>query len=214
MTGYITLKKAGAADLVVTKSRFLGFSYPVPDEDAALSLLQDIRRRHPQASHVCYAYVLGANMGVQRYSDDGEPQGTAGLPILDALRKPLVVNALAVVVRYFGGTLLGAGGLVRAYSAAACAAVRDGTPVRMLPTRTYQVTCPYPLHGKLARALAASPAVVADTQFGQEVALTVRVREEDAEVLAALIANATDARARAELAARGVDAWDEPGAEA
>ena len=116
---YRTVKQPGEAELVIKRSRFIGRCFPVADEQEALRLLEQVRRQHWDATHNCYAYSVGVSGACARYSDDGEPSGTAGLPMMEALRRSGVTDALVVVTRYFGGILLGAGGLVRAYSAAA-----------------------------------------------------------------------------------------------
>ncbi|HIU94159.1 MAG TPA: YigZ family protein, partial [Candidatus Aphodomorpha intestinavium] len=128
---YRTVKQPGEAELVIKRSRFIGRCFPVADEQEALRLLEQVRRQHWDATHNCYAYSVGVSGACARYSDDGEPSGTAGLPMMEALRRSGVTDALVVVTRYFGGILLGAGGLVRAYSAAAAAAVRSAGEVEM-----------------------------------------------------------------------------------
>ena len=120
---FITLAGPAAAELIEKKSRFIGYASPVADEAAAMDFLQGIRSRHRDATHNCYAYQAGENDQFQRSSDDGEPSGTAGRPILEVIRGRGLKNTAVVVTRYFGGILLGTGGLVRAYSAAAKAAL-------------------------------------------------------------------------------------------
>lgn len=100
------------------KSRFIAHVYPVQSEEQAVSYINEVKKKYWDARHNCYAYVLGEDAGFQRFSDDGEPQGTAGKPILDIIMKSGIYNCLIIVTRYFGGTLLGTGGLIRAYQAA------------------------------------------------------------------------------------------------
>ena len=119
----VTLLKSGSATLVEKKSEFIGYACPVKDEDEAIEFVKSIKKKHSDARHNVYAYMIGQN--IARYSDDGEPQGTGGIPVLDVIRKSGFTDAVIVVTRYFGGILLGAGGLVRAYSAAAKMAVDD-----------------------------------------------------------------------------------------
>jgi len=123
MRPYRTLLQSAAAEFVVNKSRFIGSGAPAGTEEAALALLSEIRQSHKDANHNCYAYIVGANMGVMRYSDDGEPGGTAGLPIIEHMKSRGITNCLVVVTRYFGGIKLGGGGLVRAYSDAVAQAI-------------------------------------------------------------------------------------------
>ena len=121
---YVTIGKEGSATLVEKKSEFIGYAAHVENESEALDFIAKIKHRHSDARHNVYAYVLKKN-NIMRYSDDGEPQGTAGMPVLDVIRKTGFTDAVIVVTRYFGGILLGTGGLVRAYSASAKLAVED-----------------------------------------------------------------------------------------
>ena len=127
---YKTLRAENSAEFVINKSRFIGYGCPCETEEEALAFLARIRQKHKDATHNCYAYIIGLNSGIMRYSDDGEPGGTAGMPIIEVMKARGVVNCAVVVTRYFGGILLGAGGLVRAYAqgskAALDAAGRDG----------------------------------------------------------------------------------------
>src|SRR5690606_8036384 len=123
LPSYRTLGRFATAEIVIKRSRFMGWGSPVETEEAALELLDRIRSEHPQATHHCYAYRVGLGTETIRFSDDGEPGGTAGRPILEVLQREDLRNALIVVTRYFGGTLLGAAGLVRAYTQAAKLAV-------------------------------------------------------------------------------------------
>ena len=121
-----TLRLAASDEFIIHKSRFIGYASPAQTEEEALAFLQSIRMKHKDATHNCYAYVIGRNAGVMRYSDDGEPGGTAGLPMMEVLKAQGVVNCCVVVTRYFGGVLLGAGGLVRAYTQGCAAALKAG----------------------------------------------------------------------------------------
>ena len=113
---YKTLLRDAQEEFIVNKSRFIGHGRPCEREEAALAFLSEMRAKYKDATHNCYAYIIGPNMGVMRYSDDGEPGGTAGMPIIEVMKARGVTNCAVVVTRYFGGVLLGAGGLVRAYS--------------------------------------------------------------------------------------------------
>ena len=130
---FLTLAGPAAAELVEKKSRFIGYAAPVADEAAALAFVQEIKARHRDATHNCYAYQAGDNDQFQRSSDDGEPSGTAGRPILEVIRGRGLKNTAVVVTRYFGGILLGTGGLVRAYGAAAKQALEAAVLVRCEP---------------------------------------------------------------------------------
>jgi len=131
MDEYKTVKAPGSDELIVKKSRFIAWARPVATEADAVSWIKQARAAHPEAGHTCYAYVIGKNEGIMRYSDDGEPGGTAGMPILSVVRARKVVDCCVTVTRYFGGILLGAPGLIRAYAKAASMALDAAAVVRM-----------------------------------------------------------------------------------
>ena len=144
-----TVKTASEVETVINKSRFIGRCFPVCDEGEALALLLYVREAHADASHNCYAYKIGAHGELVRFSDDGEPGGTAGLPIMEALNKSGFTNALCVVTRYFGGILLGAGGLARAYSGGAAAAIKAAGTAMYVPGAVIEVELNYSLYNIL-----------------------------------------------------------------
>lgn len=147
MEEYITLSKEAQASFVEKRSEFIGTARPVKTEEAAMEFITRIKKKYGDARHNCYAYML-AN-GSARYSDDGEPQGTAGVPILSVIQKGGFTDAAIVVTRYFGGILLGAGGLVRAYSAAARDAVAAAKIVTYCEYTEFRVVCSYSDYQKL-----------------------------------------------------------------
>ncbi|MBE6621750.1 MAG: DUF1949 domain-containing protein [Ruminococcaceae bacterium] len=149
----ITLEKAASAELTERKSVFIGYASPVGSEEEAIEFIKAIKKKHADARHNVYAYMLNGG-GIARYSDDGEPQGTAGVPVLDIIRKGGFCDAVIVVTRYFGGILLGAGGLVRAYSAAARMAVEAAGIVTYDLFTEFSLTVSYNDHGKLTNLLA------------------------------------------------------------
>ncbi|NLE06207.1 MAG: DUF3795 domain-containing protein, partial [Crenarchaeota archaeon] len=116
MSNYKSIHKYGRDEIIINKSKFIGTAAPVENEEEAVSFIESIRKEFKDATHNCYAYVIGENRNIQRYSDDGEPSGTAGMPILNVINQENLINVAVVVTRYFGGVLLGAGGLVRAYT--------------------------------------------------------------------------------------------------
>lgn len=124
MKSYKTLYGEAAEEILIEKSRFIGYGKAVHSEDEALSFIAGIQKRHYDATHNVWAYIIGESMSVQRYSDDGEPTGTAGIPVLEVLKKEELTNVVLVVTRYFGGIKLGAGGLVRAYTKSAVTAIQ------------------------------------------------------------------------------------------
>lgn len=190
---YRTVKQPGEAELVIKRSRFIGRCFPVADEQEALRLLEQVRRQHWDATHNCYAYSVGVSGACARYSDDGEPSGTAGLPMMEALRRSGVTDALVVVTRYFGGILLGAGGLVRAYSAAAAAAVRSAGEVEMCECVRLSLETPYPLWGRV-EPLLRERAQLDEVRYEAAVHAAAWVRQEQSDALVRALIDRTDGR--------------------
>lgn len=170
---YITVEAPACGEFVEKRSRFIGEIRPVSSEEEAAAFLAEKRAAHRDAGHNCFAYILRAG-GAMRYGDDGEPQGTAGVPILEVLRREGIVDAAIVVTRYFGGTLLGANGLVRAYTRAAKLAVDAAARVEISRCADFSVRVAYPLYDRLALLLSDAGAAVLDTAFAADV--TVRAR--------------------------------------
>ncbi len=173
---YKTLIRDAQDEFIINKSRFIGHGRPCETEEAALQFLQEMRTRYKDATHNCYAYIIGANMGVMRYSDDGEPGGTAGMPIIEVMKARGVTNCAVVVTRYFGGVLLGAGGLVRAYSQGAAAAINASGVGVMHPTARYLMEIPYPLLNRMDYFLKDEPIQVEDKAFTDVITYTLAVR--------------------------------------
>ena len=192
---YKTLIKRGSEEFIINKSRFIGHGRPCETEEAALSFLAEMRAKYKDATHNCYAYVIGPNMGVMRYSDDGEPGGTAGMPIIEVMKARGVTNAAVVVTRYFGGVLLGAGGLVRAYSQGAAAALNACGVGVMHPTARYLMQIGYPMLNRMDFFLKDEPVQVEDKAFTDVVTYTFIVRCADEEGFLARLANQTDGAA-------------------
>lgn len=175
MKPYKSVKQCSEAEYTVNRSRFIGRCFPVDSEEAALCLLGDIRKKHWDATHNCFAYRIGENAAA-RFSDDGEPGGTAGKPIMDVLTGRGLTNVLCVVTRYFGGILLGAGGLVRAYSKSAADAVAKAGVVSYLPGTVLDIPMDYSRYGALEGFIRAS-AEVRNVAFAQNVVVTVTVED-------------------------------------
>lgn len=175
MKPYKSVKQCSEAEYTVNRSRFIGRCFPVESEEAALCLLGDIRKKHWDATHNCFAYRIGENAAA-RFSDDGEPGGTAGKPIMDVLTGRGLTNVLCVVTRYFGGILLGAGGLVRAYSKSAADAVAKAGVVSYLPGTILDIPMDYSRYGALEGFIRAS-AEVRNVAFAQNVVVTVAVED-------------------------------------
>lgn len=175
MKPYKSVKQRSEAEYTVNRSRFIGRCFPVESEEAALCLLGDIRKKHWDATHNCFAYRIGDNAAA-RFSDDGEPGGTAGKPIMDVLTGRGLTNVLCVVTRYFGGILLGAGGLVRAYSKSAADAVTKAGMVSYLPGTILDIPMDYSRYGALEGFIRAN-AEVRNVAFAQNVVVTVAVED-------------------------------------
>ncbi|MDR0325824.1 MAG: IMPACT family protein [Oscillospiraceae bacterium] len=177
MPSYRSVAKRGGDEFVEKGSRFIGVCAPVSGEEEAKAFVASVRGEHPGASHNVYAYRL--RDGVCRYSDDGEPSGTAGAPAFEVLARREVVNAAVVITRYFGGTLLGAGGLVRAYAKASAMALDAAEVVEMRPWRAGAVAVPYALYEQAARLLGATGAKDITPDFGADVTVLFTLPEED-----------------------------------
>ncbi len=195
MPAYKTLRHRGTDEVVITRSRFIGQSCPCHTEEEALAFLAEVRTKYRDARHNCYAYIIGSNMGVMRYSDDGEPGGTAGLPIIETMKARGVTDACVVVTRYFGGVLLGAGGLTRAYRKGCAIALDAGGVAEMIPSLLFLCEVAYPLWDRLSHALQSLPVEIADTSFGTAVQATLKARLSDADAVKAEIVRLCQGRA-------------------
>lgn len=169
---YITLGKSGKGELVVKKSEFIGYASHIKNEEQALDFIASVRRRHADAKHNVYAYMLKSN-NIMRYSDDKEPQGSAGVPVLDVIRKGGFTDAVIVVTRYFGGVLLGVGGLVRAYSAAAKLAVEDAGIVKYELFTILSFRCDYKTYPKIQSEISKIPAKIDNVEYGEDIEITI-----------------------------------------
>ncbi|MDO3408674.1 YigZ family protein [Saccharibacillus sp. CPCC 101409] len=168
---YKTVRQEGQREIVIRKSRFIGHIRPVQTEEEAAAFIEQIKKRHRDATHNCSAYLLGERDEIQKQSDDGEPSGTAGKPILEVLKNRELKNVAVVVTRYFGGIMLGAGGLIRAYADGAVAAVEAGGEIaRVLHTEVF-VTIDYTWHGKVENELRSREVRTGETQFTDKVTL-------------------------------------------
>ncbi len=178
-TCYRTVLKTGSGEYEEKRSRFLAWAYPVSSEEEVQNLLSDLKKKYWDARHHCYAYSIDSETTAQRFGDDGEPSGTAGLPILEAIRKRELTNVLVIVVRYFGGILLGASGLVRAYGKAAAAGLDDaGILLRKQCVKT-ALQIDYTLYGKVQNVLAANGYAVSGTDFSEIVQISLLIEPEN-----------------------------------
>lgn len=191
---YITVRQEGAAEFVERKSRFIGSCRPVETEEEALDFIAGKRSQYWDASHNVYAYILREG-NIQRFSDDGEPQGTAGIPVIEAMKKAGVTGAVVVATRYFGGILLGGGGLIRAYSHTASIAMEAAEKVRMKQCLLAQIACGYENYGRVQSLVPECGGVVEDTEFLEQVTVRFHLEPELLENLARRLADATAGRA-------------------
>ncbi len=179
MSEYVTIASRCVAEIEEKKSRFIAHLAHIESEDEALAFLEEIRAEHRMARHNVYAYILrgeGASERI-RYSDDGEPQKTAGLPTLQTLQHAGLTDIACVVTRYFGGTLLGTGGLVRAYTQATQAAISESKRVTVSVCVDITLRIAYPLYDQMVRIAADCSAKTLDTQYADAVTLTLRMLE-------------------------------------
>lgn len=174
---YQIIYQGGTAEIEEKKSRFIAHIFSIASEEEALTQLEKIRKKYWDARHNCYAYVLGDNPQTVRCSDDGEPQGTAGRPILEILQNAGINNCLAVVTRYFGGTLLGTGGLVRAYQKATQAGLAASTILTQLAGCRYTIRLEYTGLGKIQYILASRNIPVLDTRYTDSVEIDIILNE-------------------------------------
>ncbi len=182
MEEYKTVETESNDSFIEKKSKFIGYVKPVKTQDEAVEFIGKIKAQHWDATHNVYAYVLREN-NIQRYSDDGEPGGTAGVPVLDVILKAGVTDVCVVATRYFGGKLLGAGGLVRAYSHTSKIALEAGKIITMAQCSVCECTVEYSFYERLLKLLEEFGANVIDTQFAEGVKLIFSVKENLAEYL-------------------------------
>ncbi len=193
--GYRTLKAPGSDSFIEKKSRFIGQASPARTEQDALGFLALVRERYRDAAHNCFAYIIGRNAGIMRYSDDGEPGGTAGMPILEVMRARGVVDGCVVVTRYFGGVLLGAGGLARAYAQGAKIAIDAAKVIVMEDSARFWLGVDYPLFGRVEHYLQSAPVIKENVEFGATVTATLVVRQRDKDAVFGELFRLTDGRA-------------------
>ena len=190
MDSYKTIEGTAQAEYEEKKSRFIGQVAHVETEEEALAFLEGVRAANPMARHNVYAYVLRANNRV-RYSDDGEPARTSGLPTLSVIEHAELKDVICVTTRYFGGTLLGTGGLVRAYTKAAQDAFAAANTVTFAPCRDIVVSVDYPLYDQVSHWLGNQGIQVVDTTFAADVTIDIRVPTSDAEGVTASLTELT-----------------------
>ena len=194
MNEYKTIIEAGMGEIVEKKSRFIGYVRHTESEEEALAFINEIRKKHYDARHNCFAYCVDGEQQTQRFSDDGEPGGTAGKPILEVIKGNELCDVCIVVTRYFGGTLLGTGGLVRAYTDAAKACIENTQVLakrRMIPMKLHTN---YTDFGKIQYLLASEEIPILDSEYGEDVCVHVEIFVDDADKVKKKLIEVTAAR--------------------
>ena len=193
MQEYKTVEKEASDFFIEKKSKFIGYAKPVKTQEDALEFISEIKSKHWDATHNVYAYVLREN-NIQRYSDDGEPSGTAGVPVLDVMLKESLVDVCVVATRYFGGTLLGAGGLVRAYSHTSKIALEAAGIITMAQCSVMSAEVDYSFYDRLNILLSDFSAVILDTSFSDKVYVEFSVKENIVDLLNAKLIDVSNGK--------------------
>ncbi len=204
---YKAILEGRQAEIVEKKSRFIAYVESVATEEEAYAFVETIKKKHYDARHNCYAFSIGKEMPLLRFSDDGEPQGTAGKPILEVIKGSEVCNICIVVTRYFGGTLLGTGGLVRAYTEAAKKGVEASHIVLMQLVEQVEMHCDYTDLGKIQYILGNEAIPVTDTIYADDVLIKTNIPVDMLDFIDKKITEAT--AARVELCRKGETYWNE-----
>lgn len=193
MQEYKTVEKEASDFFIEKKSKFIGYAKPVKTQEEAVEFISEIKSKHWDATHNVYAYVLREN-NIQRYSDDGEPSGTAGVPVLDVMLKESLVDVCVVATRYFGGTLLGAGGLVRAYSHTSKIALEAAGIITMAQCSVMSAEVDYSFYDRLNILLSDFSAVILNTSFSDKVCVEFSVKENIADLLNAKLIDVSNGK--------------------
>lgn len=188
---YRTIAKSVTATLIEKKSEFIAHLFPVKTSDEAIACIEYVKKNHRKARHNVYAYIV-RDQNTSRYSDDDEPQGTAGVPVLDVLQKAQLTDICCVVTRYFGGILLGGGGLVRAYSGSTSLAVQGSEIMVMRECIPMEITMDYSLYGKVSYVLPQYGVLQTSSDFGNNVSLSLLVQIDTAEKLSSDLTDITN----------------------
>ena len=194
LDSFVTVSRSDLAEIVIKRSRFIGHAAPVETEEEALRYIEEIRKKHAQATHNCYAYLVGERDQYQKQSDDGEPSGTAGKPILEVLKKQKLKNVAVVVTRYFGGIMLGAGGLVGAYTDAAVAGIQAAGPIVRKLHQEVNIEADYTWHGKIEHELRVSGILIKETQFADKVTVIAEPLAAEGEAFVAKMTDLTQGK--------------------
>ena len=189
------IKEGGQGEIVEKKSRFIATVLPIDTEEEALQYIEKIKKKYWDARHNCFAFVIGSNNEIQRFSDDGEPQGTAGKPILETLLNENLHNTLIVVTRYFGGTLLGTGGLVRAYGQSSKEGIRNSVIQKVCEGISFKLTVDYNSIGKIKYIMGHMGITDAQEEYGQNVVLSILMKKDEYNEFNTKVTDATGGKA-------------------
>ena len=192
---YKTVHEFGQDEVIIEKSTFIGYAKPVKTEEEAVEFINEIKKKHKDARHNVWAYTIGQNMNIQRYSDDGEPQGTAGIPTLEVIKKEDLRDVAVVVTRYFGVIKLGAGGLVRAYTKGAKIGLEAAKIIEKVMFQEVRVRIDYNQLGRVQNEIMNMNYIIKDTIYADNVEIVVYSRLEDVEKLVSRMTDITSATA-------------------
>ena len=195
MSKYKTLHEFGMDEIIIDKSTFIGYAKPIKTEEEAVEFVNEIKKKHKDATHNVWAYTVGPTMNIQRYSDDGEPQGTAGIPTLEVIKKEDLRDVVVVVTRYFGGIKLGAGGLVRAYTKGAKIGIEAAKVIEKVSYNQVGVKIDYNQLGKVQNEIMNMGYFIKDTIYEDNVEILVYSRVNEVEALVSKITDITSATA-------------------
>ena len=196
---YKSLRKVDEKEIIIEKSSFIGTAKAVADEEEALEFIREVKKRHYEATHNVYAYILGDDNNIQRFSDDGEPSGTAGVPVLEVLKKNDLRNVCALVTRYFGGIKLGKGGLVRAYSKGASAALEASEVIWRTLYKVVAVKVDYTLLGMMQNQLKLDGYALRNINYADNVVFEVYVENNQTEDFLAKVTDWCNARVETQI---------------
>lgn len=193
---YKTLHEFGTDEITIEKSTFIGYAKPIKTEEEAVEFINEIKKKHKDARHNVWAYTVGKSMNIQRYSDDGEPQGTAGIPTLEVIKKEDLRDVVVVVTRYFGGIKLGAGGLVRAYTKGAKIGLEAGKIIEKIMYQEVKIKIDYNQLGKVQNEIMNMGYFIKDTIYEDNVEIIVYSRANEKEDIIERINDITSATAQ------------------
>ncbi|MDQ0254520.1 putative YigZ family protein [Evansella vedderi] len=192
LTSYYTVKGYGEHEISIQRSRFIAYVNRVTTEEEAQAFIEKIKKEHWNANHNCSAYMIGENDQIQKANDDGEPSGTAGVPILEVLKQRQLKDTVVVVTRYFGGIKLGAGGLIRAYSSSTSEGIKATGVVERKLAQIYKVTLDYHFLGKIENAIHSSPYRIKEMEYLEKVSIELYVTVGEEETFEEWITNLTN----------------------